>query len=126
MPHLTFKKLIDLAKKLRSPIGCPWDREQTIGSMLEHIAEESEEVRNAIQKKDYHNLKEELGDLLFLIVMVSQIAKENDLFSIKDVLDHIQNKIISRHTWVFGKDKAKTAKEAIKLWQKNKKNENRR
>jgi len=121
-----FKKLIQLAEKLRSKTGCPWDRKQTIESMLEHLKEEAEEVCQAVQKKDHHNLKEELGDLLFQIVMISQIAKEEKLFNIDDVTDRIAKKIISRHTWVFGKDKAKTPEEALKKWKENKKREKRR
>ena len=73
----TFKDLQKLAEKLRSETGCPWDRKQTIASMLEYIEEEVHEVRQAIENGDHENLKEELGDVLFQIVMISQIAKEN-------------------------------------------------
>lgn len=115
-----FQNLIKISAHLRSKKGCPWDRQQTIPTMLEHFANEAEEVKQAIAKGDHANLKEELGDLLFNIVMISQIAKEQKLFSIKDVLVDIEKKIISRHTWVFGKDKAKTPEEALVLWQRNK------
>lgn len=119
----SFQKLIDIAKKLRSKTGCPWDRAQTIESLLEGIEEEAEEVGEAIKNGDYSNLKEELGDLLFQIVMISQIASERKLFTMKEVMDDIAEKLIRRHSWVFGKDKAKTPEEALEQWKKNKQRE---
>jgi len=116
----TFNKLVELAKKLRAPGGCPWDQKQTIESLAKCIKEESDEVLEAIHKKDYPNLKEELGDLLFSIIMMMNIAGEEEHFSIEDVFKDIEEKIISRHSWVFGDDKAETAGEALALWKKNK------
>jgi len=116
-------ELANIAKTLRGPDGCPWDKKQTIESMLKHILEETDEVKEAIEKKDYENLKEELGDLMFLILMISQIAGEEGHFSISDVLKDLEAKIIRRHSWVFGDDKASTAEEAVELWEKNKKKE---
>jgi tetrapyrrole methylase family protein/MazG family protein len=126
MTKYDFKKVTQLAAKLRSKTGCPWDRKQTIESMLKHLIEEAGEVRQAIKKNDHKNLEEELGDLLFQIVMISQIAKEQKYFNMDDVTNGIAKKIISRHTWVFGKDKAKTPEDALKMWKKNKKREKRR
>jgi len=123
MAKKTFSDIVWLAKKLRSKTGCPWDRKQTIESMLEHIIEESEEVAQAIKKGDSHNLREELGDVMFQVVMIAQIAKENRQFDINGVLKDIDKKIRSRHTWVFGKDKAHTPEEAIEKWLENKKKE---
>lgn len=120
MKKKTFTDLCNLADKLRSPTGCPWDREQTIASMLHCIEEEAQEVSQAIENGDHANLQEELGDVLFQVVMIAQIAKENGYFDIDDVIRGIGDKIISRHTWVFGKDQAKTPEEALALWQKNK------
>ncbi len=119
----TFKKLCYLAERLRAEDGCPWDREQTIASMLECIEEEAREVRTAIENGDHENLKEELGDVLFQIVMIAQIAKEHGYFEIDDVLFHIDKKIRSRHTWVFGDKSAATPEEAINLWKENKRKE---
>ncbi len=119
----TFKGLCKLAEKLRSKTGCPWDREQTIASMLKCIDEEIEEVREAIENGDHDNLREELGDVLFQVIMIAQIAKEHGYFNIEDVIKDIDHKIVSRHTWVFGKEKAKTPEEAIEMWRKNKKKE---
>lgn len=119
----TFSQLVELAKKLRAPGGCPWDQKQTIESLMECIEEEAEEVKEAIKKKDHPNLKEELGDLLFSIIMVMNIAEEEEHFSPADVMAAIEEKVISRHTWVFGDDKAETAEEALALWKKNKEKE---
>lgn len=121
--HQHFPDLINLAEKLRSATGCPWDRQQTIESMLEHLEEEAGEVKEAIHKGDHKNLREELGDLLFQIVMISTIAKEKKYFTMNDVLRDIDKKIRSRHTWVFGKDKAKTPEEALAMWKRNKEKE---
>ncbi|KKP37448.1 MAG: tetrapyrrole methyltransferase domain-containing/MazG-like protein domain-containing protein, dITP/XTP pyrophosphatase [Candidatus Peregrinibacteria bacterium GW2011_GWF2_33_10] len=115
-----FQKLLDLVEKLRAPNGCPWDRKQTIESLAKCVKEEANEVLEAIEKKDYENLKEEIGDVILTLSMICQIAKENKLFDMQDCLKDVSKKIISRHTWVFGKDKAETAEEALKLWKKNK------
>lgn len=123
MKLLNSEDLEKLAEILRSEKGCPWDRKQTIQSMLEHFMEESDEVKQAIQKKDFPNLREELGDVLFQIIMIAQIAKEEDLFNFTDVINDIDHKIRSRHTWVFGEDKASTPEEALELWKRNKSKE---
>ena len=119
-PKRNFNYLCELAEKLRSDTGCPWDREQTLASMLECIEEEAQEVCEAIKNGDHENLKEELGDVLFQVVMIAQIAKEHGYFTMEDVTAAIAEKIISRHTWVFGNDKAKTPEEAIAMWKRNK------
>lgn len=118
-----FIKLTELAARLRSETGCPWDRKQTIKSMLKNIKEEAEEVDRAITRGHHENLREELGDLLFNIILIAQIAKEEKFFTISDVLRGIEEKIVSRHTWVFGKDKAKTPEEALAMWKANKEKE---
>ena len=117
-----FKKLKELAAFLRGPKGCPWDKKQTIKSMLKNISDEAKEVEEAIAKEDHENLKEELGDLLFNVIMIAQIAEEEGHFTISEVLHDIEEKIMTRHSWVFGEDKAKTPDEALKLWNKNKGN----
>ena len=120
MKKAGFKDLLKLAEILRSEKGCPWDREQTIASMLEFIESEVHEVRQAIENGDHENLREELGDVMFQLIMVAQIAKENKYFDMDDVIKDIDIKIRDRHTWVFGDDKVDTAEEAIALWKKNK------
>lgn len=120
MEKRTLKDLKVLTQRLRSETGCPWDRKQTIESMLKCFLDETQEVKDAVRKKDYRNLKEELGDVLFQIAMIAQIAEEEGLFDMNGVVEDIYNKIISRHTWVFGKDKAHTPEEAIAKWKENK------
>ncbi|MBT7736842.1 nucleotide pyrophosphohydrolase [Candidatus Peregrinibacteria bacterium] len=120
MPKKTFEDLVKIAEKLRSETGCPWDKKQTIASMLTYIDEEVSEVREAIENGDHENLREELGDVLFQLIMIAQIAKEHEYFDMDDVVNDISDKIISRHTWVFGNDKAETPEEALEMWRKNK------
>lgn len=115
-----FKALLDMATRLRSETGCPWDRKQTVESMREHILEEAEELAEAISDGDYDDISEEMGDLLFNMIMIAQIASEEGKFDMGDVMEKIAEKIVTRHTWVFGTDKAETAEEALELWLKNK------
>lgn len=119
------KELLKLAKTLRGPNGCPWDKKQKLKNIPPMIQEEAEEILEAIQKKDWENMKEEIGDVLFNLCLLIQMAEEKKYFKAKDVIDAIEKKIISRHTWVFGKDKASTAEEALALWKKNKTKEKR-
>ena len=120
MQKRTLEYLIELAEKLRGENGCPWDKKQTIASLLKHMEEEVHEVREAIENGDHDNLREELGDVLFQIVMITQIAKEHEYFEMGDVIEEIGEKIVSRHTWVFGEDNANTPEEALELWRRNK------
>ena len=120
MPKKSFEDLIEIAKKLRSDTGCPWDRKQTIQSMLKHLDGEVSEVHEAIENVDHVNLAEELGDVLFQLVMIAQIAKEEGHFNIDDVISGIEKKLISRHTWVFGEDKAESSEHALEMWKRNK------
>lgn len=121
MPQI--KQLLKLAATLRSEKGCPWDKEQTIDTMTKYLHDELAELEEAIAKRDFDNLEEEAGDILFSLVLLIQIAGEENKVSFKNVLNKIEQKIISRHTWVFGDDKAETAEEALALWRKNKKKE---
>lgn len=121
--HLKFKNLIEIVAKLRSPEGCPWDREQTLESMKEHLKEETGEVLEAIDSGKAEDITEEMGDVLSCLLIMAQIAKEDRLFDMGDVMDTLAEKLISRHTWVFGTDSAKTPEDALKLWLKNKEKE---
>ncbi len=113
-----FTSLQVIAKTLRQL--CPWDKKQTLGKYPDRLLEESEEIREAIEKKDWENLKEEIGDVLFNLVMMMEIAEEKGYFTADEVLKSCHDKIINRHTWVFGEDKANTPEEALALWKKNK------
>jgi len=111
-----FAGLVSIMDRLRSPGGCPWDREQTMGSLRTYLVEEVYEVIEAIDSGDPEALKEELGDLLFHILFLSQIAKEEKTFDIWAVIDRISNKMVSRHPHVFGEMDVSSPGEVEKNW----------
>ena len=113
----TFSDLVNITSKLRSKDGCPWDKEQTHESLKQYLLEESGEVIEAIDNKDKENLCEELGDLLFQVMIHSQIAKENKDFTIDDVVNGICEKMIRRHPHVFGDKKVISSEEGEALWE---------
>ena len=119
----TFKDLTDITAKLRSENGCTWDRAQTHESLIPCVMEESGEVRDAIVNKDDENLCEELGDLLFQVMIHSQIAAERGAFTVDDVVQGICEKMVRRHPHVFGDRKVNSPEEALALWQEIKKRE---
>jgi len=112
-------------EKLRDPKkGCPWDKVQTMESIIPHSIEEVYEVAEQVYSKNYKKLKEELGDLLFQVVYLSQIASEKNKFDFNDVVESISLKMISRHPHVFKDKKFKNMKE-FKLWWEKSKNKKR-
>ncbi len=113
--------LISILTFLRSPDGCPWDREQTHASIKHNLIEEAYEVIDAIQAEDPDSLKEELGDVLMQVVFHARMAEENGEFDFNDVVTSISRKLISRHTHVFGQDIACNSAEVLQTWEKNKK-----
>jgi MazG family protein len=118
-----FDTLIEIMSKLRSKDGCPWDKQQSIETMKESLREETKEVIEAIDNRDYINLKEELGDLLFNVIFICQITREEKLFSIEEVLENVRRKLIRRHPHVFGDEKISTPEEVSKRWAEIKKEE---
>ena len=113
------KELLEIVEILRSPDGCEWDRAQTFESMKKCLNDESTEVINAIDNKDYVNLCEELGDLLLQVLLNTQVAKEQGLFDFNDVVQTLSEKLIRRHPHVFGDDKRpETPEESLALWRK--------
>lgn len=104
-------------EKLRSPDGCPWDREQDAEKLKTYIIEEAYEVINAIDKRDSQELREELGDLLLQIVFQAQIANEKGEFDIYDVIDTITNKLVQRHPHVFAGLQVNGADEVLRNWE---------
>jgi len=103
--------------KLRAPGGCPWDREQSFDSIKPYTIEETYEVIEAIDKRDFHELSGELGDLLLQVLFYAQMASEEGRFSIDDVLDGLADKLVRRHPHVFGDTKAETSGEVIRNWE---------
>ncbi len=112
-------ELVEIVNILRSPNGCEWDRAQDFNSMKECLQNESQEVLDAIDKKDYKNLCEELGDVLLQVIMNSKIANEQGLFDFNDVVQVLCEKLIRRHPHVFGDEpRPTTPEESLKLWKK--------
>jgi MazG family protein len=118
-----FNKLCEIVAKLRAPAGCPWDREQTHESLLPALIEEAYEVAGAVRANDNANFREELGDLLLLIVMHAEIAQEEHRFNIDNVLDDVTEKLIRRHPHVFGKSNARDSGAVLKQWESIKRSE---
>ena len=103
--------------RLRAPGGCPWDREQTFDTIKRYTLEETYEVLEAIDNRDWPELTEELGDLLLQVLFYAEMAQEEGRFSIDDVLDALSNKLIARHPHVFGNVKAEDAHTVLKNWE---------
>lgn len=123
----TFKDLVDIIDQLRGEDGCPWDREQTHESLIPCMIEEAYEVIDGIRVLDEtglaHNLCEELGDVLLQVVMHSRIAEEEGLFTYREVIQGICEKMIRRHPHVFGQVQADTAETVLLNWEEIKRNE---
>ncbi len=120
-----FDDLIDIVRRLRSPDGCPWDREQTRESLIPYFIEEVHEAVETIEKRETDKLKYELGDVLLHIVFQTVIAEENGEFDFEDVLNGIRNKMVSRHPHVFARDREYSPREAKDIWEQEKSKEAR-
>ena len=120
-----FERAVSIMARLRAPGGCPWDREQTFDTIKPFTLEETYEVIEAIDNRDWDELKGELGDLLLQILFYSEMAQEEGHFSIDDVLDRLSAKLINRHPHVFGDVKADTSSEVVKNWEAIKAEEKR-
>ncbi len=115
-----FDDLVETFAILRGPNGCPWDKKQTHESLIKNLREESEELIAAIEHKDAANMQEELGDVLLQVLLHAQIAKEEGLFSIDDVIQGLYDKLHYRHPHVFGNVKAQSPEEALAVWKEMK------
>ena len=118
-----FKKLVEIMDTLRSEQGCPWDREQDEKSISNYFLEEVYEAIDAITSKDAKTLAEELGDVLMEVVFLARIYKEKRKFTITNVLEGINQKMIRRHPHVFGQKDIKTSERVLDEWQRQKKEE---
>jgi MazG family protein len=112
-----FERAVQIMARLRAPGGCPWDREQTFDTIKPYTLEETYEVLEAIDNRDWHELTGELGDLLLQVLFYSQMAREEGHFAIDDVLDRLSNKLVERHPHVFGDVKADTPAEVLRNWE---------
>src|SRR5438034_952062 len=115
--------LLKVMGRLRSPTGCPWDREQDHMSLRFHAVEEVYELMDAIEAGDDHEMMEELGDLLLQVVFHCQLARERGAFDFEKVCRHIVEKLIRRHPHVFGEAKARTVEAVWAQWEQIKKGE---
>jgi MazG family protein len=111
-----FEKLISIMARLRGPNGCPWDREQTFDTIKPYTLEETYEVLESIDARDWKGLADEVGDLMLQCVFYAQMASEEGHFRIEDSLDAINEKLIRRHPHIFGDSEARTAGEVLKRW----------
>src|SRR2546426_11713046 len=121
-----FERAVSIMARLRGPGGCPWDREQTFDSIKPYTLEETYEVLEAIDNRDWQELTGELGDLLLQVLFYSEIAKEQGTFSIDDVLDRLSQKLVDRHPHVFGDVKAETSSDVLRNWETLKAQEKKR
>ena len=126
-PKYTYEEFVEIIETLRSENGCPWDREQTHESLRPCLMEETAEVLAAIRilnkTGDAENLKEELGDVLLQVVMHAQIAKEEELFTMEDVVNDVATKMVRRHPHVFGTIEVEGSDEVLQNWEEIKKKE---
>lgn len=109
-------RLVALVARLRSPKGCPWDRKQTHVSLIKYLREEAREVEGAIKTGTWHEIEDELGDLLLQVLLHSEIARENGQFDIEDVAKSQYLKLRRRHPHVFGSRNFKTAEDVLRHW----------
>ena len=118
--------MVAIMKRLRAPGGCPWDREQTFDSIKPYTLEETYEVLEAIDNRDWPELAGELGDLLLQVLFYAEMAEEGALFSIDEVIDRLSTKLVNRHPHVFGDVKADTADQVKRNWEALKADERRK
>jgi tetrapyrrole methylase family protein/MazG family protein len=116
-------RLHSIVAKLRAPDGCPWDREQTHATLKPHLIEECYELIDAIDANDDKELKEELGDILLQVVMHTQMAEEESRFTLKDVANHVADKLIHRHPHVFGENRLPDSQAVLQQWDQIKRGE---
>ena len=116
-------RLVDIVSRLRSPDGCPWDREQTHKTIMSCLLDETYEFFEAAEKNNMQMMREELGDILLQVVFHAQMAKESGSFDIEDVAHEINEKLIRRHPHVFGDKQVNTSKEVLENWEEIKSRE---
>jgi MazG family protein len=111
------EKLVDVMYTLRSEEGCPWDRAQSLADLRQYLLEEAYEVLQAMDQEDAAGLKEELGDLIFQIIFLSQMMQERNAFTLREVLEGVTQKMLSRHPHVFGNAGAESPEQALANWE---------
>ncbi|MCL1986162.1 MAG: nucleoside triphosphate pyrophosphohydrolase [Betaproteobacteria bacterium] len=122
-PHAALDALLNVIERLIGPDGCPWDKEQTPQSLADYCIEESYELVAAIRSGNLHEVREELGDLLFLLLFLSRLYADKDIFTLKDVLETSAEKMIRRHPHVFGNMHFDSKEEQLREWERIKRHE---
>lgn len=117
------ERILKLAERLRSPGGCPWDREQSLASIVDCLRKETEELAEAIAKGDAAHVREELGDCLWNVAFLVYLAEEKGMLSRDEPVMGIVEKLVRRHPHVFGAEKAATAEEALEVFNRQKEKE---
>lgn len=117
------QNLVSVMRYLMGPQGCPWDRVQTHESIRKNLIEEAYEAVDAIDSKDPQKIKDELGDVLLQVVFHSVIAEKEGVFNLDDIANQMSQKLVRRHSHIFGKDQASSPDEVLSVWEKNKMNE---
>jgi len=121
-----FERAVAIMARLRAPGGCPWDREQTFDSIKPFTLEETYEVLEAIEQRNWEELAGELGDLLLQVLFYAQMAGEEGRFTLEDVLERLSEKLVARHPHVFGEVRAETSGEVLRNWEALKAREKQR
>jgi len=111
------ESLVELMARLRSPEGCPWDREQTFSSLGPMLIEEAYELLDAVEAGDWEELRDELGDMLFQLVFYAQLGAESGRFTIWDSIGRVHEKMVRRHPHVFGEEKVESTAEVLSNWE---------
>jgi ATP diphosphatase len=120
----SFSRAVSIMSQLRAPGGCPWDREQTFESIRRYTLEETYEVLDAIERKDWPGLKDELGDLLLQVLFYAEMAQEAKFFTLQDVMDNLSEKLVRRHPHVFAdREGVETSAQVLQNWEEIKKSE---
>src|ERR1700757_4211745 len=119
----SFEEAVAIMHRLRAPGGCPWDREQTFDSIRKYTLEETYEVFDAIERRDWPDLKDELGDLLLQVLFYAEMASEAGYFTVQDVAANLNEKLIRRHPHVFGDVEATNADAVLRNWEQIKREE---
>ncbi len=120
-----FQTLVEIVAKLRGPDGCPWDKEQTQNSLTQYAIEEAFELVEAIESGNQKDIKDELGDFLFQVILQAQVAQDHGHFDLKGVIENLSEKMIRRHPHVFSDTEAKNSEEVWRNWEKLKAQENK-
>jgi tetrapyrrole methylase family protein / MazG family protein len=115
--NISMQSLLDTIDTLRGEYGCPWDRKQTCTSLKEYLQAECEELLAAINNDDHDNICEELGDVLYILIMITAINNDQGMFSLKDVLESINAKLIRRHPHVFAGQTYENEDQLAAQWQ---------